>query len=101
MSDYLDPDHWVNGGDMHSTSEETIATEIILLEAEREIDRLKAELAEVKAVLELERRFHLKIAFRADKLHLQLQAIRESAFGELVSITAGEPENMGGIQEIE
>jgi len=101
MSDYLDPDHWVNGGNMHSTSEETVATEIILLEAEREIDRLKAQLEEVKAVLELERKFHLKIAFRADKLHLQLQAIRESAFGELVSITAGEPENMGGIQEIE
>lgn len=56
---------------------------------------------ELEFLLEKEREIHLKIAFKADMYFQQLQAIREAAFGELCSITASEPENMAGIQEVE
>jgi hypothetical protein len=56
---------------------------------------------ELEFLLERERDIHLKIAIRADVYYQQLQAIREAAFGELCSITAGEPEDMTGLQELE
>lgn len=56
---------------------------------------------ELELLLEKEREIHLKIAMKADIYFQQLQAIREAAFGELCSITASEPENMAGIQEVE
>jgi hypothetical protein len=57
------------------TPENTIAAEILLLQAEEEISRLKSDI-------------QLKIALKADKYYMQLQAIRESAFGDISGITA-------------
>jgi hypothetical protein len=56
---------------------------------------------EVEQILEEERKVHLKIAMHADRLHLQLQAIREAALGELCGIMAEGPENLEGLQEVE
>lgn len=56
---------------------------------------------ELEFLLEKERHIHIKIAIKADVYYQQLQAIREAAFGELCSITAGEPEDMTGLQEVE
>lgn len=48
------------------TPEHTIATEMLLLQAEQEIDRLKAEVALLKKERELEADIQLKIALKAD-----------------------------------
>jgi len=56
---------------------------------------------ELELLLEEERKIHLKIALKADIYFQQLQAIKEAAFGELCSITASEPENLTGLQEVE
>lgn len=83
------------------TAEHTIATDMILLEAEREIDRLKLELKQANAILDEERKVHLKIALHADRMHMQLQAIKEAAIHELCGLTADGPENMAGMEEVE
>jgi hypothetical protein len=82
-------------------AEHTIASDMILLEAELEIDRLKLELKETHAILENERKIHLRIALHADRMHLQLQAIKEAAIDELCSLCADGPENLKGLQEVE
>jgi len=56
---------------------------------------------ELELLLEKERSIYLKIAFRADKYYLQLQAIKDAAFEDLYCLTAGEPENMDGLKEVE
>lgn len=56
---------------------------------------------ELERILDAERKIHLRIAIHADKLHMQLQAIREAAFGELCGIVAEGPENLNGLQERE
>lgn len=70
------------------SAEHAIATEMLLLQAEQEIDRLKAEVALLKKEREEEADIYLKIALKADKYYMQLQAIREAAFGEIHGITA-------------
>jgi hypothetical protein len=78
-----------------------IAAEMILLETERELDRVRWELKETKLILEEERRVAFKIAKRADRLHMQLQAIQQVTLGEFCSIVAEGPEDLKGLQEIE
>lgn len=70
------------------TPEHTIATEMLLLQAEQEIDRLKAEIALLKKERETEADIQLKIALKADKYYMQLQAIKEAAFGDITGIVA-------------
>lgn len=70
------------------TPENAIATEMLLLQAEQEIDRLKAEVALLKKEREQEADIQLRIALKADHYYMQLQAIRESAFGDISGITA-------------
>jgi hypothetical protein len=65
------------------------------------ICELEAKIEELTSILEHERRIHLKIATQADRMHLQLQAIREAALDELCGITAVGPENLTGIEERE
>lgn len=81
--------------------DETVAENMLLLEAEREIDRLKLELKQVNAILDEERKVHLRIALHADRMHMQLQAIKEAAIHELCGLTADGPENMAGMEEVE
>lgn len=78
-----------------------IATEIILLETERELDRVRWKLKETELLLEQERKISLKVALRADRLHMQMQAIHQAAWGDLCSLTAEGPEDMKGLQEVE
>jgi hypothetical protein len=68
-------------------AEHAIATEMLLLQAEQEIDRLKAEIDLLKKEREAEADIQLKIALKADKYYMQLQAIKESAFGDITGIT--------------
>jgi hypothetical protein len=70
------------------TPEHAIATEMLLLQAEREIDRLKARIELLEKERQQEADIQLKIALKADKYYMQLQAIKESAFGEIHGITA-------------
>jgi hypothetical protein len=56
---------------------------------------------ELERILDAERKIHLRIAIHADKLHMQLQAIRDAALGELCGIVADGPENLNGLQERE
>ena len=56
---------------------------------------------ELERILDAERKIHLRIAIHADKLHMQLQAIRDAALGELCGIVADGPENLTGLQERE
>lgn len=71
-----------------NTPEHTIAAEMLLLQAEQEIDRLKAEVALLKKEREVEADIQLKIALKADKYYMQLQAIKEAAFGDITGIVA-------------
>ena len=61
---------------------------MLLLQAEQEIDRLKARIALLEKERQQEADIQLKIALKADKYYMQLQAIKESAFGEIHGITA-------------
>ena len=70
------------------TPENAIATEMLLLQAEQEIDRLKARITLLEKEREQEADIQLKIALKADHYYMQLQAIKESAFGEIHGITA-------------
>lgn len=70
------------------TPEHAIAKEMLLLQAEQEIDRLKARIALLEKEREQEADIQLKIALKADHYYMQLQAIKESAFGEIHGITA-------------
>jgi hypothetical protein len=70
------------------TPEHAIAKEMLLLQAEQEIDRLKARIALLEKEREQEADIQLKIALKADKYYMQLQAIKEAAFGEIHGITA-------------
>jgi len=70
------------------TPENAIAAEMLLLQAEQEISRLKSEIQILKKEREIEADIQLKIALKADKYYMQLQAIREAAFGEIHGITA-------------
>ncbi len=70
------------------TPEHAIATEMLLLQAEQEIDRLKARIALLEKERQQEADIQLKIALKADHYYMQLQAIKESAFGEIHGITA-------------
>jgi hypothetical protein len=70
------------------TPEHAIATEMLLLQAEQEIDRLKAQIALLEKERQEEADIQLKIALKADHYYMQLQAIREAAFGEIHGITA-------------
>jgi hypothetical protein len=56
---------------------------------------------ELERILDAERKIHIRIAIHADKLHMQLQAIRDAALGELCGIVADGPENLTGLQERE
>lgn len=70
------------------SAEHAIATEMLLLQAEQKIDRLKAEIALLKKERETEADIQLKIALKADKYYMQLQAIKEAAFGDITGIVA-------------
>jgi hypothetical protein len=70
------------------TPEHAIAKEMLLLQAEQEIDRLKARIELLEKERQQEADIQLKIALKADKYYMQLQAIKESAFGEIHGITA-------------
>jgi hypothetical protein len=70
------------------TPEHAIATEMLLLQAEQEIDRLKARIELLEKERQQEADMQLKIALKADKYYMQLQAIKEAAFGEIHGITA-------------
>jgi hypothetical protein len=70
------------------TPEHAIATEMLLLQAEEEISKLKNEIQILKKEREEEADIQLRIALKADHYYMQLQAIREAAFGEVHGITA-------------
>jgi hypothetical protein len=60
------------------TPEHAIATEMLLLQAEQEIDRLKAKIELLEKERQQEADIQLKIALKADKYYMQLQAIKAS-----------------------
>jgi len=66
-----------------------ISSEMMLLEAERQIDQLKV-------TLEHERKIHLKIAMKAESLHSRLHAALAKT--EWVDTT---PEDLTGLKEVE
>ena len=74
-------------------------TRVIRLESEN--NELQAKIRELEATLLSERNVSLRIATHADRLHFQLQAIREAAIGELCGLIADGPENLTGLQERE
>jgi hypothetical protein len=65
------------------TPENAIATEMLLLQAEEEISKLKNEIQILKKEREEEADIQLRIALKADYYYMQLQAIREAAFGDI------------------
>ena len=62
---------------------------------------LRSKVAELQLTLEKEQLIHLKIATRADRYFLQLEAIRQSAWGEICGVTADGPEDLRGLEEVE
>lgn len=62
---------------------------------------LAARVAELELTLEKEKHIHLKIAMQADRYFLQLEAIRQAAWGEMCGLTADGPEDLRGIAEVE
>lgn len=56
---------------------------------------------ELERILEEERKIHLRIAIHADRLHLQLQAIKEAALDDLCGLIADGPEDLNGLREVE
>jgi hypothetical protein len=62
---------------------------------------LAAKVRELELTLEKEKDIHFKIATKADRYFLQLEAIRQSAWGEMCSLTADGPEDLRGIEEVE
>jgi hypothetical protein len=70
------------------SAEHAIATEMLLLQAEQEISKLKSEIQILKKEREIEADIQLKIALKADKYYMQLQAIKEAAFGDITGIVA-------------
>jgi hypothetical protein len=70
------------------TPENAIAIEMLLLQAEEEISKLKNEIQILKKEREEEADIQLRIALKADHYYMQLQAIREAAFGEVHGIMA-------------
>lgn len=80
-------------------------------EAQREIFALRAELKQLRDELEvirLEKKFsdalQARMALRADRYFLQLQAIRDAAFGEVCGVVADVPlpqEDFSGLEERE
>lgn len=84
-------------------------TENVSEEAQREILALRAELKQLRDELEvirLEKKFsdalQARIALRADRYLLQLQAIRDAAFGEVCGVVADVPqEDFSGLEERE
>lgn len=72
-----------------------------VVQLESEINELQANIRELEATLLAERNVSIRIATHADRLHLQLQAIREAAIGELCGIIADGPEDLTGLQERE
>lgn len=70
------------------TPENAIAAEMLLLQAEEEISKLKNEIQILKKEREQEADIQLRIALKADHYYMQLQAIREAAFGEVHGIMA-------------
>jgi len=77
------------------------ANYVKIVSLESKVQQLQAKVDELTVTLEHERKIHLKVAFHADRLHLQLQAIREAAIGELCGLIADGPENLEGLQERE
>jgi hypothetical protein len=67
----------------------------------QECNTLQAKVAELELTLEKEQEIHLKIATRADRYFMQLEAIRQSAWGEICGVTADGPEDLRGIEEVE
>lgn len=65
------------------------------------LEQLKKERDEALSMLEHERSISLKIALNADRMHMQLQAIREAALDELCGLTADGPDNLDGLEERE
>lgn len=65
------------------------------------LEELKKERDEALSMLEHERSISLKIALNADRMHMQLQAIREAALEELCGLTADGPDNLDGLEERE
>ena len=55
------------------TPEQAIATEMLLLQAEEEISKLKNEIQILKKEREAEADIQLKIALKADHYYMQLQ----------------------------
>ena len=63
--------------------------------------QLQEKVKELELLLEMEREIHLKIALRCDRYFLQLEAIRQAAWGEVCSVTADGPEDLRGLEELE
>jgi len=97
MNDYLDSDHWTNGGEHDSL----LQIEKAFSEMELAFQKMKQERDKALAMLERERSISLKIALNADRMHMQLQAIREAALEELCGLTADGPDNLDGLEERE
>ena len=74
-------------------------TRVIRLESE--INELQAKIRELEATLTLERKVAFRIATHAERIHLQLEAIKEAALGGICSITPDGPENLKGLEELE
>jgi len=69
--------------------EKAVSAEVLLMEAERQID-------ELKLILEHERKIHLKIAIKAERMHAQL--MQALAACDVPDVT---PEDMTGMEERE
>ena len=65
------------------------------------IAQLEVELARVKKERELETVLQERIATKADRYFLQLEAIRHATFGEVHGITVDLEENFSGLEERE
>jgi hypothetical protein len=54
-----------------------------IIQLESQVNQLHIKVRELEMTLENERKIHIKLALHADRMLMQLQAIREAAIGEL------------------
>jgi hypothetical protein len=65
------------------------------------VTQLEVELARIRKERELETALQERIAAKADRYFVQLEAIRQATFGEIHGITVDVEEDFSGLEERE
>lgn len=79
----------------------TFAQPMNEIQMKAKIAHLELELARLRKERELETVLQERIAAKADRYFLQLEAIRHATFGEVHGITVEQHEDLSGLEERE